>query len=256
MADLWQNLQQLVKDYGGHLAGALLILAIGWLLIRLLVGPLRRLLDRSRFDPTVASFLVNTTRSFLVFVVLLGVLNQLGVETASLLTLLGAMALAVSLSLQGSLANFASGLVVLSYRIARVGDQIETGDIRGRVTELLPFHAVLITADNQRVTVPNTTLTNNPVRNHSFQPTRRAEWTLPVPARLELAAARESLRARLLSDNRILTEPPPQAFVKEWADDKRILTIHAWTDKENYAAVQQEMLEALGMSLEPLRPRE
>jgi small conductance mechanosensitive channel len=201
----------------------------------------------------VASFLVNTARTLLMFAVLLGVLNQLGVETASLLTLLGAVALAVALSLQGSLANFASGLVVLAFRIVRVGDLIETGDIRGRVVELKTFHTVLVTADNQRVTVPNTILTTAAVRNHSALPIRRVEWTLPVAASVDFPGTKGALHARLGSDPRILPDPPPQIFVKEWADDKRLLTILAWTDTAHAISVQQELLEALGLSLDQFR---
>jgi small conductance mechanosensitive channel len=253
MGDLWQNLQPFVKEYGDRVLGAVLILAVGWLLLRVLIGPLRRVLGRSRFEPTFTSFLVNSARTVLLFAIFLGVLNQLGVQTASLLTLLGAMALAVSLSLQGSLANFASGLVVLSFRIARVGDLIETGDIKGRVVELLPFHAVLVTADNQRVTVPNTLLTNNAVRNLTNLPTRRAEWTLPLRAQDDLAAAKDAFLARLRADARVLAEPPPQVYVKEWAEDKRVLAVSAWTATADHLAVQQEMLEALGRSLEDLR---
>src|SRR5262249_58081401 len=115
--------------------------------------------------------------------------------TASLLALLGAAGLAVALSLQGALANFASGLVLLAFRMVRLGDQIEVGDVRGRVREMLPFHVVLETADNQRITVPNTLLTNGPVRNHSALPDRRVQWTLPVSGRADLAAARAALRA-------------------------------------------------------------
>jgi small conductance mechanosensitive channel len=254
MQDFWDTAEPLVRLYAGRVVAALLILAVGWGLIRFLVGPLRHVLERSHFDPSVTSFLVNSARTILLLAVLLGVLNQLGVETASLLTLLGAVALAVALSLQGSLANVASGLVVLSFRIVRVGDVIETGDIRGRVVELLPFHAVLVTADNQRVTVPNTLLTTAAVRNHSALPTRRVEWTLPVPARDDLAAVKEALLARVRADARILPEPVPQVYVKEWAEDKRVLTITAWTATADQLAVQQEMLEALGLTLEAARP--
>jgi small conductance mechanosensitive channel len=253
MDDLWQIVHQFWLNYGGRILGAALILGAGWLLIRYLVTPLRRLLARSHMDPLGASFLVNSLRTVLLFAVLLGVLNQLGVETTSLLTLLGAVALAVSLSLQGSLANFASGLLILWFRIVRVGDQIESGDLKGRIVELLPFHAVLLTADNQRVTVPNTLLTNGPVRNHSAQPTRRCEWNLSVKAGEDLAAIKDGLRARLLKDPRILADPAPQVFVKDWADDKRVLTATAWTTTPNHADVQQEMVEALGLRLEELR---
>jgi small conductance mechanosensitive channel len=252
---LWQNLEQFLRDYGPRLLGAVLVLAAGWLLVRFLIGPLRRLLTRTQLDASVASFLVNSARTVLLFAILLAVLNQLGVETASLLTVLGAMALAVALSLQGTLANFASGLIVLSFRIVRVGDLIEAGDVRGRVSELLPFHAVIVTADNQRVTVPNTTLTGAAVRNHSALPNRRAEWTLPLTARDDLAAVKESLLARLKEDGRILAEPQPQLYVKEWTDDRRVLAVTAWTATADSPAVQQELLEVLGMALEELRQR-
>jgi small conductance mechanosensitive channel len=253
MDDVWQALEQFLRNYGGRLAGAVLVLAAGWLLLRYLVGPLRRMLARSRVEPLAASFLVNSARTMVLFAVLLAVLNQLGVETTSLLTLLGAVALAVSLSLQSSLANFASGLIVLWFRIVRVGDQIEVGDVKGRVVELLPFHAVVVTADNQRVTVPNTQLTGTAVRNHSTLPTRRAEWALPVAADDDLAAVKQALEARLRADQRVLQEPPPQAYVKEWAPDKKTVAVTAWTATADHPAVQQEMLEALGASLEELR---
>jgi small conductance mechanosensitive channel len=253
MANLGQTVQQFVQDYGAHILGAVLILAVGWLLLRILVGPLRRLLERSRFERTAASFLVNSLRAVVLFAIFLGVLNQLGVQTASLLTLLGAVVLAVSLALQGALANFASGLVVLSFRIARVGDLIETGDIKGRVVELLPFHAVVVTADNQRVTVPNTMLTNTAVRNHTSLSTRRVEWSLPLTAKDELTMAKEQLRACLQADARILPDPPAQVYVKEWSEEKRVLAVNAWTATEDYQAVQQDLLEMLGKKLDEVR---
>src|SRR5438552_10769073 len=174
------ELNRLLLDYFLRTVGALLIVAVGWIAVRFLVGPVRRWMERGRLDPSVAAFLANSLRSLLLVAVVLGVLQQFGVPTASLLTLLGAIGLAVALSMQGSLANFASGLLVLSMRMVRVGDLVEVGDIRGRVTDLLPFHVVLVTLDNQRVTIPNTVLTNGPVRNHSALLTRRLQWTLPL----------------------------------------------------------------------------
>jgi small conductance mechanosensitive channel len=245
----------LVVDFAGRLAGAVLILVVGWLAVHFLVGPLRQLLGRSRLDPSAASFLVNSARSAILIVVILTALQQLGVQTASLLTLLGAVGLAVALSLQGSLANFASGLLVLSFRMVRIGDLIELGDLRGRVNEMLPFHIVLITVDNQRITVPNTLLTNSPVRNNSALPVRRVQWTLPVAARDDLASVKEVLRTRLLADPRILREPAPQLYVQEWSEEKRVLVVAAWTETANHLTVQQELLEELGKSLEGVRQK-
>ncbi len=250
MDDLWNTIRAHSLVLSERAAAAVFILLLGWLGIRVLVGPLGRLLGRSRLDPSVASFLVNTARSALLLVVLVAVLQQLGVQTASLLALLGTAGLAVALSLQGSLANFAAGLLVLSFRIVRVGDLVEVGDVRGRVSEMLPFHVVIDTADNQRVTVPNTLLTTNPVRNNSRLPTRRVQWTLPVGAGRDLDAVKQALRDRLRAEPRVRSEPPPEIVVRDWAEDRRTLGVAAWVATEDYLAVQAEMLEELGKCLE------
>jgi len=246
MDELWNNLRPRLVELGERVAAALFVVLIGWIAIRTLLGPMRRLLSRSRFDPTVASFLVSSTRSVLLVVILAAVLQQLGVETASLLALLGTAGLAVALSLQGSLANFASGLLLLSFRIVRVGDQIEIGDVRGQVRELLPFHVVIETADNQRVTVPNTLLTTNPVRNNSALPVRRVQWALTISPRRDVNAVRQCLLERLRADHRIRVEPPPEVTVSEWAEDKRTLSISAWVNTGDHQAVKEGLLEQLG----------
>ncbi|HZY90830.1 MAG TPA: mechanosensitive ion channel domain-containing protein, partial [Gemmataceae bacterium] len=148
MEELWQKFQPQVVLYSGHVAGAALILVLGWLVLRFLVGPLRELLGRSRLDPSVASFLANSARTIILVVVTLALLQQLGVQTTSLLTLLGAAGLAIGLALQNLLSNFFSGLSLLSFRMVRVGDLIEVGEVRGRVADMLPFFVVVDTLDN------------------------------------------------------------------------------------------------------------
>jgi small conductance mechanosensitive channel len=251
----WPNLPSWVRDYSLRLAGALLILLLGWLAIRLLVGPLRRVLNRSRLDASVASFLANSVRTAILLVVLLAILQQFGLETTSLLTLLGTAGLAVALSLQGSLANFASGLLLLTFRTVRLGDSIEVGDVRGRVSEMLPFHVVLETQDNQRITVPNTLLTSGPVRNNTYLPSRRVHWSLPIGQQDDLATIKEALRNRLQAEPRIHREPPPQIYLLEWTMEKRTLAVTAWTATLDYLVVQQDMLEELGRSLEGARTK-
>jgi small conductance mechanosensitive channel len=249
----WNNLPPWVREYAFRVAGAILIVLLGWAANRLLVGPLRRLLARSRMDVSVGSFLVNSVRTAILLVVLLAVLQQFGLATTSLLALLGTAGLAVALSLQGSLANFASGLLVLAFRTVRVGDSIEVGDVRGRVSEMLPFHIVLETPDNQRITVPNTLLTNGPVRNNSYLSSRRVQWTLPVSAASDLEAIKTALRTCLQAEPRVLQTPPPQIYVQEWTAEKRSLVVTAWTGTPDYLDVQQEMLEKLGAAAEHAR---
>jgi small conductance mechanosensitive channel len=249
MDELWQRLEAGAITLGGRLLGALVIGTAGWLILRYLMRPLRRALEH-RLESAAASFLFNTGRALVLVALLLAVLQQLGVQTASLLALLGAAGLAIALSLQSSLANFASGIIVLAFRLIRVGDQIEIGDVRGRVCEMLPFHVILETPDNQRIVVPNTMLTGSAVRNNSALLTRRTQWSLPVSAKADLAAAKEALRQRLLADGRVLREPGPAVFVQEWGEEKRVLAAQAWAVTANVAALQQDMLEELGKALE------
>jgi len=253
MDELWRNLQENGADYLGRAVGAVLLIVVGWFAVHFLIGPLRRLLERSRVDPSVGYFLVNTARWVIIIFVLLGVLQHLGIQTTSLVALIGAAGVAIALSLQNSLANFASGLIILSFRMARIGDLIEVGDSRGRITDMLPFHVVLLTADNQRITVPNALLTSGAVKNHSALPTRRVQWTLPLTPQDDLAAVKETLRTQLAADARILKEEPPRIFVQDWQADKRLIAIQAWTKTTDWETVQQEMLEELGQSVDSLR---
>src|SRR5947209_8564718 len=131
MDELWQELRTRADLYAGHILGVVVILAIGFVGLRYLVGPFRRLLDRSRVEPSTASFFANSAKSLIIIVVVIGALQQLGVETASLLTVLAAGGLAVALSLQNMLANFTAGMLLLSFRMLRVGDVIEAGSMRG-----------------------------------------------------------------------------------------------------------------------------
>jgi small conductance mechanosensitive channel len=254
MDRLWERLAQGFELYAGRIAGAVLILVVGVVALRYLVAPLRRLLEHGRPQSTASSFLANSARALLLVVIIIGVLQQLGVETTSLLTVLATAGLAVALSLQNTLSNFTAGLLVLSFRMARVGDVIDVGGLRGRVAELFPFHVVLITEDNQAVTVPNTLLTTGGVRNLTALPVRRAQWSLPLVAGDDLAAAKEALLRRLRADPRVLPVPPPRAFVQEWGE-RRVLAVQGWTSTADHAAVQEELLEGLGMALEQSRPR-
>jgi small conductance mechanosensitive channel len=253
MDAFWQELRQRADLYAGRVVAALVILAVGFVALRYLAAPLRRLLERSRIEASTASFVANSVRALLITVIIVGVLQQLGVETTSLLTVLAAGGLAIALSVQNTLVNFTAGLVLLSFRMLRAGDLIEAGGMRGRVAEILPFHVVLLTDDNQVATLPNSLLTGNAFRNHSARPEHRVQWTLPLRPGDDQAAVKAALAERLLADARVLRRPPPRAFVQEWADDRRVLAVYAWAATTDYEVVQEELLEALGSTLGGLR---
>src|SRR3954454_4587616 len=161
MDRFWQEVQQYGSMYAGRVLDATVIVAFGLFALRYLFAPFRRLLERGKVDPATVSFLANSLRALLLVVIVIGVLQQFGVETTSLLTVLAASGLAVALSLQNALSNFTAGLILLSFRLLRVGDIVESGTFRGRVTEILPFHVILLTDDQQVVAVPNSALTGN-----------------------------------------------------------------------------------------------
>jgi small conductance mechanosensitive channel len=250
MNELWQTVQANAVPGAGHALAVVLILAAAWLFSRYLITPLQRLLERLHIAPGSASFLVNSLRAMLLLAVVLAVLQQLGVVTTSLLALLGASGAAIAISLNSTMANFAAGLVLLANRMVRMGDIIEVGDVRGQVVELLPFHVVVVTADHLRVTLPNSVLINGPLRNHSSLPTRRVQWSLPIPANLDLEAIKEALRARLLADPRVHREPAPTLFVGDWSLERRLLVVQAWTATADAPAVQEQMLEELGRTVQ------
>ena len=250
-----EDWQKLMLDLALRAGRAVAVLAVGGLVIWFVSGPLRRMIGRTRFDPSAASFLANTARGVLLVAVILIALDQLGVQTGSLIALLAAAGLAIGLALQGSLSNFASGLLLLSFRTVRVGDWIEVGSMRGQVREMQPFHIVLISEDNRVVTVPNSMLTGGAVSNDSALPTRRARWTLPVPTGADLAAVKAALAARLARTRSILAEPAPFVAVEEWDQDHPVLAATAWTSAADRAAVQRDLLEGLGKVIEA-KPRD
>jgi small conductance mechanosensitive channel len=253
MSELWQKVEANLPAWGERALAVGLILVAGWFFARYLIGFLYRGLVRMGVSPGAVSFLANTVRAMLICAVILSVLQQVGVETTSMLALLGAGGAALFLSLQGFMVHFAAGLVLLGERLMRLGDTIEVGDVRGRVVEMQTFHVIVETAERVRVSVPNGTLMNNLFRNHSALPTRRVQWLLPLPASTDLAAVKEALTARLRQDPRVLKEPPPALFLREWAADKVTLAVQAWTATPDALSVQDELLESLGKVVEGLK---
>jgi small conductance mechanosensitive channel len=163
VANLREFWQDLALQWGLSFLKAAAILVVGWFAARATTGLLARFLRGVRLDPTLIGFLTSMAYAFVLIVVGVAVLAQLGVQTASLVAVLGAIGLA--LSLQSSLANLASGIMILLFRLFRVGDTIEISNVRGRVLEILVFQTILISDDGQRVFVPNAKITAEIVRH-------------------------------------------------------------------------------------------
>jgi small conductance mechanosensitive channel len=245
---------QLLVHYSFSILGAVVLLVIGWLAARYIRRwALRGMLRVHGFDITLAQFLANAIRYAILIMVLIAVLGQFGVQTASILAALGAAGLAIGLALQGTLQNIAAGIMLLVLRPFRVGESIETKDVSGTVQEIGLFATELRTGDGLYQLAPNSTLWNTPVKNYSRLPTRSLSLAIIVPADTDVRQADSILRGVADRDERVLSNPAPSVGVSDMTKDTLKLTLSAWTGNADYGAVSQALAKAAKTALDRLR---
>lgn len=242
-----------LRDNLAHLAGALLVLLIGVVLARLLSRAADRALTRSeRIEPTVAKFLSNIIKYALWVVVVITVLTQFGVQTTSIITALGGLALAVGLALQGTLSNVAAGVMILIQRPFRVGETISAGTVNGTVEAIGLFTTEVHQLDGVYVMVPNNELWNKPVVNFSRLPTRRFELLVGIAYEDDLRVARAAMLELAAGDARVLAEPPPVAFVAALGDNAVRIGLRVWCASGDYLALSWALTEAVKLRFDEL----
>lgn len=180
LEEIQANWLPLLVQYGKHIVFALITLAIGWWLIGRIVSSLGHFMDKRHADPMVTGFLSSLLNALLRVLLLLSVAGMVGIETTSFIALIGAAGLAVGLALQGSLANFAGGVLILFLRPFRAGDYIEAQGTAGTVESIMIFHTILRTADNKVIILPNGSLSNGTITNYSRKPTRRVDINVGI----------------------------------------------------------------------------
>ncbi len=219
-----------------HLGVTLAILVIGWAVSNLLGRWMRHIADRSaRIDPTIVPMIRSVTVWAVRIVVLLAVLARLGVQTASLVAMLGASALAIGLALQGTLQNFAAGIMLLVLRPVRAGEFVSIGSQgSGTVDEIGLFMTRFVQADGIQILLPNTLVWGSPVVNYSRNKTRRLDIMLGVRYDDDLEAALATLRSLIDHHDDILADPAPQVMVMEYRDSTIMVNIRAWALAEKY----------------------
>ncbi|KIV65932.1 Small-conductance mechanosensitive channel [Pseudomonas sp. FeS53a] len=225
-----------ILEYSGKVTLALVTLLVGWWLINLLTNRVSALLSMRRVDLTLHRFISNLANIALKVLLLVSVASMIGIETTSFIAAIGAAGLAIGLALQGSLANFAGGVLILFFRPFKVGDFIEAQGISGTVDSIQIFHTVLRTGDNRTVIVPNGALSNGIITNTSSQPTRQVMYDVKVDYASDLAKAREALLA-LAVDPRVLPDPAPVVVVAALTDTSINLSLRLWTAAGDYGAV-------------------
>lgn len=238
----------LVISYSSQLLLALVTLLVGWWIVGRITQALQAMMLRRDVDPTLHGFIGTLVSIGLKALLLVSVAGMVGIETTSFIALIGAAGLAVGLALQGSLANFAGGVLILVLRPIRVGEYIQAQGVEGTVHTIQIFHTVLKTADNKTVVVPNGTLSNDSITNFSRQPTRRVSVDLRIGYQDNIKHARKVLLKLAHADSRVLKDPEPAVWVAALGESSVDLSLRVWTKTDDYWGVlwglQEEAKEA------------
>lgn len=237
-------LREILKMAGPFLlraGGGVAILIAGLIACRVARRAARGVFGAWGLDDSLVDLLAGCLYYLLVAVLLIAVFGVMGVETASLITILGASSLAIGLALQGSLSNFASGVVLLVFRPFRRGEFIETGDFQGRVVELGAFSTVLDTLDGRRIVIPNSYVAERPIENWSTNPERRLDLTIEIAIASDLAAVRRSLLEMLRAEPRVLGDPSPEIGVDAFGDTSIRLVVRPWCAPDDWWSLRYEL---------------
>lgn len=249
----WTSLPQLLQDKGMDIgidfaikaATALAIFLIGKFVIRLVVRALGKLMEKQEVDKTLETFICNLVRTTLMVVVIIAAIGAIGVETTSFIAIFGAAGLAVGLALQGSLSNFASGVLIVLFRPYRVGDFIEAAGIAGSVEEVQILTTVLKTGDNKQIIVPNSQIMDSIITNYSANDTRRVDMVVGVSYGDDLDKVRKTLQELIAAEDRILDEPAPTIAVSALADSSVNFVVRPWVNSPDYWGVTFDLTEAI-----------
>ena len=243
--NLWNQLSNLLSSFGISLFIALCILIIGRQVVKILIKVINSALERSKTEDTVRIFVTNLLNTLLMIVVFIAAINQLGIETTSIIAVLGAAGLAIGLALQGSLSNFAAGILIVIYRPYKVGDYIQADSHLGTVHDIQIFSTVLKTPDNKLVVVPNGSIMNGSIVNFSHQEERRIDLIASCSYEDDIDQVKSILADILSKDDRILSEPKPRIAVSELADSSVNFIVRPWVKNADYLNVYYSLLEEI-----------
>jgi small conductance mechanosensitive channel len=241
MESVGNQLVFFVTNYGLKIIGAILILILGRIAAGLGRRIVKRMLEKAKTEPSIVSFVGTLTYFLILTFAVLAALAKFGIQTASFVAIIGAAGLAVGFALQGSLANFAAGVLILVLRPFRVGDFIMGAGEAGVVKEISLFTTELSTPDNIKVIVPNGQLFGDVIKNVTAYDTRRIDLVLGIGYSSDIEKAYDVLMDLIKEDTRILSGPAPQIAVSELADSSVNLVVRPWVKKEDYWAVRFDL---------------
>ncbi len=234
---------EMAIEYGPQLILAILVLIIGLWIIGRVVKLLNAGLEKSETDATLAKFLGSLASVILKALLFISVASMVGIETTSFIAILGAAGLAIGLALQGSLANFAGGVLILLFRPYKVGDFVDAQGVSGTVAEIQIFNTVIKTPDNKRIIVPNGAISNGIITNFSAEPTRRVDFVFGIGYDDNVAQAKDTLLRIFKEDSRVHADPEPFVVVSELADSSVNFTCRVWADAGDYWGIYFDTIE-------------
>ena len=223
--------------WGINIAMALIIFVIGRMVVGVIISMFGKLMSRSKYDDMLIDFLKSILNAVLMLFVIVASLDELGVDTTSLVAILGAAGLAIGLSLQDSLKNFAAGVMLLVFKPFRAGDYVEAAGVAGTVKKVGIFTSAMNTPDNKEIIVPNGKIYGDNIVNYSAMTTRRVDMTFGIGYGDDLLKAKNVLEQMVKEDERILEEPAPVVAVSSLGDSSVNFTVRPWVKKEDYFAV-------------------
>ncbi|ENL6071812.1 small-conductance mechanosensitive channel MscS [Vibrio cholerae] len=244
------NNSDLLIQYGVNVISAILILFIGNLVVKRVAGSVANVLKKKEMDKAVVEFIHGLVRYTLFIIVLIAALSRIGVQTASVVAVLGAAGLAVGLALQGSLSNFAAGVLIVAFRPFKAGDYVEIAGVAGSVDSILIFQTVLKTPDNKMVVVPNSAVIGGAITNYSRHATRRVDMVIGVSYKSDLQKTKRVLRETLEKDPRILKDPDITIGVLTLADSSINFVVRPWCKTEDYWKVYYDSMQAIKEALD------
>ncbi len=250
MENLTDKLLEWGALYGTKILAAIAILVIGRIVVGLLVGVVRRLMTRANVDETLTKFVVSLTRIALMVFLVIAAVGALGVQTTSFVAIIGAAGLAIGFALQGSLANFASGVMLIIFRPFKTGDYVEAGGSAGSVEAISIFNTVLNTPNNCKVIIPNSKITGDNIVNYSAKEMRRIDLVFGIGYGDDLRLAKETLNEIIGADSRILKDPEPTIAVLELADSSVNFAVRPWVKTADYWAVYFDLTEKVKLTFD------
>ncbi len=242
---------KMAMEYGPQLVLAVVVLLIGLSIIKSFTSVTRKTMEKRNVDPTLTPFMVNLVGWGLKILLLISVASMVGVATTSFVAVLGAAGLAVGLALQGSLANFAGGVLILIFRPFIKGDFVEANGEQGFVESIDVFATVITTMDNKKVILPNGPLAGGTIKNYTGHEYRRVDLQIGISYDDDIRNACKVLREMCSSNSMVLNEPePPFVGVTEYGDSSINLTVRAWAKTENYWPVFFDLNEKMKYALD------